>query len=168
MCNNLLQRSIGKVPGNSDALQTYHTKPTPISGCYTAMGKKRRISFTSDIQYSLSILLPRSFTTWAFRALELLLRVSRTMLRQARATLLIVPLFSFVLSLFYYFSSGGTIRSSLWTLWQQSSNVSAFAPISVQCYDTPPSGPAPPQVLNGPPTTRFRGATCLSFKVRRH
>jgi len=77
------------------------------------------------------------------------------MLRQARATLLIVPLFSLIMSLFYYYTSGD-IRRSLWSLWQQSSNVSAFVPISVQCYDTPPSGPASAEVLNGPPTTRYR------------
>jgi len=77
------------------------------------------------------------------------------MLRQARATLLILPFFSLNLSLYYY-ASGDAFRNSLWSLGQQSSNVSAFVPITVQCHDTPPSGSASAQVLNGPPTTRFR------------
>jgi len=77
------------------------------------------------------------------------------MLRQARATLLTVPLFSLIISFFYYTSSGA-LRRSLWVLWQQSSNADPFTPISHQCYDTPPLSSASSQVLNGPPTTHFR------------
>jgi hypothetical protein len=93
--------------------------------------------------------------------------VSEIMLRQTRATLLILPLFSLIISLYHYYSSGDVIRRSLWSLWQQSSNMTAFGPIAVQCYDTPPSGSASAQVLNGPPTTRFRGSTYFSSVRKR-
>lgn len=88
------------------------------------------------------------------------------MLRQARATLVTFSLFSLLISLFYY-TSGDTIRRSLWSVWRHSSNATAYEPISVQCYDTPPSGSASAQVLNGPPSTRYRGATYLSSEVKR-
>ena len=102
-----------------------------------------------------------------FESLNSFLRVMQIMmLRQARATLVTVSLLSLFLSLFYY-TSNDTIRKSVWSVWQHSSNASAYVPIPAQCYDTTtttsPSGSASAQVLNGLPTTRYRGATSLFY-----
>ena len=129
-----------------------------------------------DIGHSISLFLFDLYTlsAWGLKLRVLqVLHISETMLRQARATLLIFPLFSLNISLFYYYTSGDTILRSLWSLWYQSSNFKLynlnFVPISVQCCDTPPSGSASVRVLNGPPTARFRGMIYLTSesKVRR-